>query len=93
MDLETQLIIFVIFGIVGFIMDKLIGINPYRIVSDISATLFILTLIFYIKPVSDSQLAIKNLENLITFFVDSLPSMIIGDIAGTIVSRITGEVR
>lgn len=91
MDLGTQLIMLVVFGIMGFIMDKLVGINPYRIVSDISVALFILTLTFYIKPVSDSQLALKNLENFITFFVESLPSMIIGDIAGTIVSQITGE--
>ncbi len=92
MDLGTQLILLVIFGIVGFITGKIVGINPYKILSDVGSAIFILTLIFFVFPVSsDPNLMAKNLENMIKFFVESLPSIVIGDVAGTIVSAITGE--
>jgi len=92
MDLGLQLFLLVIFGLVGFICDKIIGINPYRIFSDLGAVIFILSLIHFIPLTStEPEIVIKSLESFLKFFVESLPSMIIGDAAGTIVSRITGE--
>lgn len=92
MDLGAQLILLVIFGIVGFITSKIVGINPYKIFSDLGSAIFILALTFFIFPASsDPNLVAKNLEKMIEFFAKSLPSMVIGDVAGTIVSAIMGE--
>ena len=92
MDLGAQLILLVIFGIVGFITGKIVGINPYRILSDTGSAIFILSLTFFVFPLSsDPNLVAKNLENMIEFFAKSLPSIIIGDVAGTFVYAITGE--
>ncbi|MHC1565507.1 MAG: hypothetical protein ACXQS6_04215 [Candidatus Syntropharchaeales archaeon] len=92
MDLGTQLIILIIFGVVGFITDKIWGINPYKIFSDIGAAIFLITLIFFAFPAStDPNIVAKNIENMVYFFAESFPSMVIGDIAGTIVSEITGK--
>ena len=92
MDLGMQLILLIIFGIVGFITDKIWGINPYKIFSDISAALLLLSFMFFIFPAMTNpnpDVITKSIESLLTFFVESLPSIIIGDVAGTFVSRIT----
>lgn len=90
MDLGAQLVLLIIFGIVGFITDKIWGINPYKIFSDIGAAIFIISLAFFIFPVTiNPDMAVKSIENLIKFFVESLPNIVIGDIAGTFVSKIT----
>jgi len=94
MNLGVQLILLIIFGIVGFITDKIWGINPYKIFSDIGTAIFIIILTFLVFPVtlnSNPDTVIKSIENLVIFFAESLPSIIIGDIAGTIVSKLIGE--
>jgi len=90
MELGMQLVLLIIFGIVGFITDKIWGVNPYKIFSDIGAAIFIISLAFFILPAAISpDAAVKSVENLTKFFVESLPSIIIGDVAGTVVSKIT----
>ena len=92
MDLASQLILLIIFGIIGFITEKLIGLNLYRIISDLGTAILVLALVFFVYPLSpDPNIIAKKLEIMITFFVESLPSFVIGDIAGTFVSVITGE--
>jgi len=49
MDLGMQLILLIIFGIIGFITDKIWRINPYKIFSDISAALLLLSFMFFIS--------------------------------------------
>ena len=92
MGLEVTLIILIIFGIVGFITEKIFGINPYKIFSDIGAAVLIISLAFFIFPVSsDPNVAVKNIGNMVTFFAESLPGIVIGDVAGTIIAAITGD--
>ena len=90
MDLGAQLVLLIIFGIVGFITDKIWGVNPYKIFSDISAAIFIVSLMFFVSPVvvnPSPNVAAKSIENLVKFFVESLPSIVVGDIVGTAVSE------
>jgi len=92
MDYGVQLVLLVIFGFVGFVMGKIVGINPYRIFSDLVAVIFVIALISFVLPViTNPDIAPTNLENMIKFFVRYLPIIIIGDAAGTILSMITGE--
>lgn len=92
MDLSSQLIFLVIFGVVGFIISKFIGINPYRIFSDAGAILVIVPLCFFIiqAGVNPSQ-SNSIIQNIITFFVSNLPGIIIGDVAGSIIGVITNK--
>jgi hypothetical protein len=71
-------------------MCKVIGINPYRIFSDIAAALLIISMIIIIFPaVINPEHAIDTTSGLIEFFGAALPGAIIGDAAGSIVSGIT----
>jgi len=94
MDLGMQFILLIIFGVVGFITERLFGINPYKIASDLAATVLIIGLVFYILPITinpSPEIAAKSIQNLVNFFVNSLPSVILGDVVGSIVSAITGK--
>lgn len=92
MNYGTQLIILIIFGLIGFVMDKIIGIDPFRIFSDLTAAITVIALISFVFPAATNpDAALSNMDNMINFFVESLPSIVIGDAAGTIVSRITEE--
>ena len=89
MDLGMQLILGIIFGIIGFLTDKIWGI-PYKIFSDIGAAIFIVSLMFFVSPVvvnPSPNVAAKSIEKLVKFFVESLPSIVVGDIVGTAVSE------
>ena len=90
MDLGTTFILLIIFGIIGFITEKIWGINPAKIYSDIVAIVVILVLVSFIPTgTTDLNQSLDNIENLVTFFADALPGIIIGDLAGTFVSKLT----
>ena len=94
MDLIINFLFLVIFGIVGFVTDKICGFNLAKICSDIGAVVFILLIYSFIpREITDLNQSINNLENMLTFFVNALPGILIGDSAGTIVSQLTGEKR
>ncbi|MBP1913004.1 hypothetical protein [Thermococcus stetteri] len=99
MDLETQLILFIIFAFVGFITYQLWGFDVYKLYSDVGSMIFIITLMSFMLPAifNPSGTPPKEMEwrltNVITYFVESLPSMVIGDVAGTFVSAVVGEKR
>ena len=90
MDLVTNLFFLILFGIIGFITDKIYGINPDKIYLDIGSMIFILLLYFLIpKETTDLNQSIDNIKNIFIFFTAALPGMVIGDLAGTVVSRLT----
>ena len=92
MDLVTNFLFLVLFGIVGFITSKICGINPAKIYSDIGSAIIILPLVFLMFPaIVDPNNALTMLEKIPNFFVNALPGAIIGDAVGTVVASITGE--
>ena len=90
MDLGTNLLFLVIFGLFGFFISKFWGFNPYRIFSDIVVIVVILTLVIAMWPALVApEEAIDSIPNLVDVFVNNLPGILIGDIAGTVISELT----
>ena len=90
MDIGTNLLFLIIFGIFGFIISKIIEVNPYRIFTDLIAIFIILSLIIAIWPaIVTPEKAVETIPNIIDVFANNLPGIIIGDIAGSIVGSIT----
>jgi energy-coupling factor transporter transmembrane protein EcfT len=90
MDPGINLIFLIIFGLAGFVISKIIGINPYRIFSDITMYFIIILIIVVMFPALINPHNADNIiANLIDVFVNNLPGIIIGDIAGTIISAVT----
>jgi len=88
-----QLLIFsIVFGVIGFIISKIFGINPARIVSDIFIIPVIAAIIyFFVLTYLSPDKMISTFSAFLLFFVKNIPSMLIGDVAGTIVAKFTGE--
>ena len=94
MDYSTTLIFLVIFGLIGFITEKIWGHNPYKTYSDIGAMILMFSIIFFFLPaIINPENALTQIEKLPIFLTKILPGMIIGDIAGTMIAKITGEKR
>jgi len=99
MDLGTQFLLFIIFAFIGFITHQLWGFDVYKLYSDVGSMLFIIMLMSFVLPALFNPYGIPpeemewRLTSMITYFVESLPSMVIGDAAGTFVSVVVGERR
>jgi hypothetical protein len=92
MDLGTFLIFLIIFGIIGFITEKIWGINPYKIYTDIGVLILVIVIIFMFFPIIFNPQDINgNTQRIVVFFVKILPGAIIGDVAGSVISKITGN--
>jgi len=94
MEPGTFLIFLVIFGIIGFITEKIWGLNPYKIYSDIGALVLVTGVMFVMFPaIIHPEDLDGNINRIVTFFTNILPGAVIGDIAGSIISKITGGGR
>jgi len=87
MDYSTFFFFCIIFAFIGFISTKIWGIDVYRIFSDLGAFIVLVPFLslLIIKPESVNETA-DILSNLMISFGNALPSMIIGDVAGTLVA-------
>jgi len=91
MDLGTNLIFLVVFGVFGFAISNISGVNPYRIFSDIVAAIFIILLFIAILPgIFNPENALDAMPNVVEVFANNFPGIVIGDIAGSIIGVITG---
>ncbi len=94
MELGTLFIFLVIFGIVGFITEKIWGLNPYKIYSDIGALILLTGVLFVMLPtIVNSEDINGNTNRLVLWFTNVLPGALIGDVAGSFVAELTGERR
>jgi len=90
MNLGDQLIFLIIFGLVGFLISKIWGINPYRIFSDLSAAIIVIIMLIIMLPAFiNPENALDTIPGFIGYFVSVLPGIVVGDIAGSIVGEIT----
>jgi len=92
MDIGTNLIFLIIFGLFGFAISKIWDINPYRIFSDLMGAFVIIILLIAMAPaLINPSNAIETIPNVVEVFANNLPGIIMGDIAGTIIALITGD--
>jgi len=94
MELGTFFIFLVIFGIIGFITEKIWGLNPYKIYTDIGALILITGVLFVMLPAVFNPEDINgNIDRVVNFFVKILPGAVIGDAAGSFIAEIAGGRR
>jgi len=91
MSLETNLVFLIIFGFIGYATEKTWGFNIEKVYSDIGGVFLGLALFFLVLPVVfNPNNAPTVIDKLMTVFTDALPGAVIGDIAGSFVSKVTG---
>ena len=94
MYLETNFIFLVIFGLIGFVIDKLFDFNPAEYWAKFGSISIILSLIIaYLPAVFNPEDVVNNIDRLMNWFVAILPGTIIGDLAGQVVAKLTGGRR
>ncbi|MEK6915591.1 MAG: hypothetical protein AABW89_03570 [Nanoarchaeota archaeon] len=92
MSLETNLIFLVIFGLIGYIVQKVWDFNPYTYYERFGAVSVVLSLIIaYLPVIFNPEDVINNTNRIVNWFVAILPGTIIGDVAGQIIYKWTGE--
>lgn len=90
MDLGTFLIFLIIFGLLGFIISKFVGFNPYRIFTDLVAVVIIILLLIAMWPaIITPEKSIETIPNVVDVFANNLPGILIGDLAGSFIGAIT----
>ncbi|MGI0012779.1 MAG: hypothetical protein ACREBU_04945 [Nitrososphaera sp.] len=92
MDLATNLLMLVIMGIAGCIVGKIINFEINKLLKALSFLSVVLPLIvgMFISIVFPSE-SINMVNALVSFFIGSLPGIVIGDAAAVIVAAITGQ--
>jgi len=91
MSIETNLFFLVIFGLIGYFIQKIWDFNPYTYWERFgTASIGISLLLAYLPAVFNPQDIEGNISRLMFWFVNILPGTIIGDLAGQIVSNLTG---
>lgn len=95
MSLETNLVFLVIFGVAGYVINKIWDFNPYEYWVKFGAiSIGVSLLLAYLPTVFNPEDVVNNVNRLMNWFVAVLPGTIIGDLAGQIVSGFTeGERR
>ncbi|MFH1311432.1 MAG: hypothetical protein ABIH65_03445 [Nanoarchaeota archaeon] len=91
MSLESNLLFLVIFGISGYVVNKIFDFNPAEYWVKFGTISIIASLtIAYLPTVFNPEDVVNNVLRITTWFTNILPGVIIGDIAGQIVSSFTG---
>jgi len=94
MSLESNLVFLVIFGLVGYFIEKFYDFNPAEYWVKFGAISVVISLIIaYLPAVFNPEDVVNNVNRITNWFVAILPGTIIGDLAGQIVSNITGGRR
>jgi uncharacterized membrane protein len=94
MSLETNLIFLVIFGLTGYFINKIWDFNPAEYWAKFGTISILVSLIIaYIPTIFNPEDVVNNIDRITNWFVAILPGTIIGDLAGQIVSNITGGRR
>lgn len=90
MSLETNLIFLVIFGLIGYVINKIWDFNPAEYWAKFGTISIVISLIIaYLPTVFNPEDVVNNINRITNWFVAILPGTIIGDLAGQIVSSLT----
>jgi len=94
MSLETNLIFLVIFGIAGYVINKIWDFNPYEYWEKFGAISIVVSLIIaYLPAIFNPDDVVNNVNRITNWFVAILPGTIIGDFVGQVVSNLTHRRR
>lgn len=94
MDLGYFFLFLLIFGVIGFIIEKIWGWNPYTIYNHIGAIILVSGIIFIMLPaVFNPQDIEGNMNRVVFFFINILPGEIVGEAAGAFIAKLTGDRR
>ena len=94
MSLETNFIFLVIFGLIGFVIDKLFDFNPAEYWTKFgSISIMVSLIIVYLPAAFNPEDVVNNVDRLMNWFVAVLPGTMIGDLAGQVVAKLTGGRR
>jgi uncharacterized membrane protein len=94
MGLETNLIFLVIFGLTGYVINKIWNFNPAEYWAKFGTLSVVISLIIaYVPTIFNPEDVVNNVNRITNWFVAILPGTIIGDLAGQIVSNITRKRR
>lgn len=80
-------------GVIGFITTLIFGIDIPKFISDIIAVLILMLPIIFFNQYMDIDATVTFLQNYITTFVNMLPSIAFGEIAGTFFGAILRSIR
>jgi hypothetical protein len=90
MSLETNFIFLVIFGLIGYLVQKIWDFNPYKYYEWFGTISIVASLIIvYLPAVFNPEDVVNNVNRLMNWFVAVLPGTIIGDVAGKFVYDLT----
>ena len=90
MSLETNLVFLVIFGVAGYVINKIWDFNPYEYWTRFGTISIIASLVIaYLPTIFHPEDVVNNVDRIMNWFVAVLPGTIIGDLAGQIVSSLT----
>jgi hypothetical protein len=90
MDLGTNFIFLILFGLAGFAVNKFFKFNPAEYWAKFGSASVLISLVFaYLPAIFNPEDVVANIERLMNWFVAILPGTIIGDLAGQIISKIT----
>jgi hypothetical protein len=91
MNIATNIIFVVIFGIIGFIVKQIWDFDPYEYWTRFgTASIGISLLIVYLPAVFNPSDGVNNIMRLMNWFVAVLPGVIAGDFAGQVLVGIFG---
>lgn len=94
MSLASNLIFLVIFGVLGYFIEKFYDFNPAEYWAKFGTISVIISLIIaYLPAIFNPEDVVNNVSRIVNWFVAVLPGTIIGDLAGQVVSSLTGEKR
>jgi len=90
MDIATNLLFLIVFGIAGFIIGKIWGFDPYTIVTDLLAVVLIIMFVAVMFPVLvDPSKSLDVIPAMVKLFSDNIVGILIADIAGVVIGAIT----
>ncbi|HLC31064.1 MAG TPA: hypothetical protein VJK51_00185 [Candidatus Nanoarchaeia archaeon] len=91
MSLETNFIFLVIFGLVGWAIERVYDFDPVEYwVKFGSISVLVSLFIAYIPAIYNPNDVVNNIDRIANWFMEALPGTIIGDLAGLVVSKMTG---
>jgi len=90
MEPATMFLFLVIFAIIGFITDLILGLDVYKMYLDIGAFIVILVMVLIFLSKDDP---LSKIERITTYFAYSLVGTVLGDAAGTFVGEIVKAIK
>ena len=92
MDYGTLFIAFIIFGLLSFIIKKFSGLDIYQTYGAVSIIALLIPMLYIIQPVLYPPYNIElSIDRLTKWLINFFPGALVGDAAGVMIAKLTGE--